>query len=542
MLNILSLLPVPILLFIFIVVGITLVTIRLRKVLYDSIEKDARQAKLLLTKINADTYSKNLFIREVRKRYKEASKKLEKVNTIALIERAYQDEAIEFLGKKLKIEQWNYFCKILPNLFIAFGLLGTFLGITQNLASISSILNTSQSTDMIAIENLREPLRSMGVAFSSSLVALLCSSIITVINFFWNTSLAKIELLNALEDYLDNVYQPEIDGHTRLDKAVDRMVRIQNSFLTNFHKSVTHILGRTLGNVANKIESENIKAVQNMNQLVSKFQDGTGHFVNASNSLDSSVKKLEEAIKQPNFLAYVTKLEISLIDLDSSVNQFKEASDVIKDSKFADSLNKFMKLALKVDELTQEVKRSNQYSGKILNANHTNIQSLLDSFKQSQDQLKENLNHMSVSLETSLEKNHSLTLSGLENFDKKFDVLVDVLTEKTNSINNMTVDALRKIYQYHQAIFDSLQEIQAIQSQGNDEIKLSNVQVDNVVKELKSNSENIISTINILKEVVNSFELSSQGQSEKLLATMSSKIQTHQDQLQDSLKIIADDN
>ncbi|MGD1919943.1 MAG: hypothetical protein ACFCAD_14270 [Pleurocapsa sp.] len=62
-------------------------------------------------------------------RFRQASLKLEQVNTMALIDGLYSQEKLKFLGISLRCEQWDYFCKALPNLLLAFGLLGTFIGI-----------------------------------------------------------------------------------------------------------------------------------------------------------------------------------------------------------------------------------------------------------------------------------------------------------------------------------------------------------------------------------------------------------------------------
>jgi hypothetical protein len=527
MLNVLSLLPIPILIFIFIIVSITLVTIRLRKVLYD-----------LIIRLKTDLS----FTKKIKNSYESASKQLERVNTPVLVDRIYSNERIDFFGKKLKIEQWDYFCRMLPNLLIAFGLLGTFLGITQNLASISGILNMSQSTDTIAIEDLRDPLKSMGIAFSSSLIALLCSSIITIVNFIWNINLAKSELLSALEDYLDNVYQPEITGHTRLDKAVERMSKIQENFLERFHEKVGIVLENTLSPVANKIADENIKLSEKLIYLGESFtgsagtiKNSSGEFNKAAEELIGFVSRIELAIQHENFREYARIL-------DNSVSQFKEASETIRDSKFSENLDKFTKLAFEIEALGDDVKGLNQQSRQFLTTNQKNIKLLLDLFEQNQNQLNITVDKMSANIENSLDKNYSLSLSSLNNFDKKVDILVNTLADKTNAINSMITDALRRIYQYHQAIFDSLQEIQALQSQENDEIKSSNAQASKVVETLKSNSENIVFTIDNLKEMINSLKLVEQEQSEKMLATISNKIQVHQDTLKESLKIIADDN
>jgi hypothetical protein len=365
MFEIFKLLPIHIAFFILIVVFITLLTVRLRRVLYHHLENSASKVKRLLTGLSPGKQPK--IVSKVERRYQQASQVLESVNTSALLEGIYQEEQFTFLGKEWKVEQWDYFCRILPNLLIAFGLLGTFLGITQNLTSISDILDTNGAGDMIAMQSLKEPLKSMGIAFSSSLVALLCSSIITIINFVWNTNIAKSELLTALEDYLDNIYQPTIEGHTRLDKAVDRMVNQQNEFLINFHANVSQTFATALTSISDKVIEGNRDANQAVIQLANRFTESSGtisnsadNFLKAARFLENQVNQIKQVIQHENFVVYAALLE-------DSTTQFKQASETLKNSQFADKLTsasdnigrsqqQFADSVLKINQSTKQLK------------------------------------------------------------------------------------------------------------------------------------------------------------------------------------------
>jgi len=84
------------------------------------------------------------------------------------------------------------------------------LGITINLAGLSQTISQVEIADIQSlVEQLNQPLQGMGIAFVTSLVAVACSSLLIVINFFWNTTLAKSTLINNIEDYLDNIYLPQ---------------------------------------------------------------------------------------------------------------------------------------------------------------------------------------------------------------------------------------------------------------------------------------------------------------------------------------------
>ncbi|MFM7790525.1 MAG: methyl-accepting chemotaxis protein, partial [Microcystis panniformis] len=160
-------------------------------------------------------------------------------------------------SKSLSCEKWDYFVRVLPNLLLAFGLLGTFFGITLNLTGISTLIDINNVDVQSLGEKLKTPLESMGIAFITSLIGLACSSLLTVINLIFNTNLAKVNLISSLEDYLDNILQPTVEGNSRLDKAVNRMVEKQETFLNNFHKEVKIVLESSLGKVAKEIADGN---------------------------------------------------------------------------------------------------------------------------------------------------------------------------------------------------------------------------------------------------------------------------------------------
>ena len=233
--------------------------------------------------------------------------------------------------------------------------MGTFWGITQNLSGISEVLNSNTSSSMISVQNLQTPLKSMGIAFSSSLVALFCSVLITFANFIWNTNLAKNNLLNSIEDQFDNIYQTEIDGDTRLSKVVKEMATLQDNFLIQFHEKVGSALADTLRPVAQKIADENEKSNQTLRQLGEKFTESSGTISRAAETFQSTIS---------SFSDYNNQLKESISSLADSSNilkvgslTFQEASVKIQESKFSENLeNLTQNLANTQSEFAQSTK------------------------------------------------------------------------------------------------------------------------------------------------------------------------------------------
>lgn len=271
-------------------------------------------------------------VNQLEERYKSVSQQVEQVNTVALIDSIFAEEVISIPGLSLHCDQIENLCRTLPNLLLAFGLLGTFWGITSNLYKVGqAIQNINQTgTDInLLIQELQPQLQGMSIAFLTSLVALLCSSILIIINVFFNTGLAKYKLINALEDYLDNIFRPNVQGDTRLDKAIDRMVTQQHEFLIRFHENVGQVLEDTFGRAALQISRENSKASTLAEKVYTGFVQSAKMIVEGAETFNTSAQSLKG---QTQILAGL-------------MPQFQKNSEMI----FAGA-NSFYKVAAKIEK------------------------------------------------------------------------------------------------------------------------------------------------------------------------------------------------
>ena len=236
-------------------------------------------------------------ITKIKESFRKASVGLKQTNTLALLETFYNEQ--KFWG--LRYDKWDYFCKSLPNLLITFGLLGTFLGITLNLGDVSGIINQDGASSSLVVEKLKNPLQSMSVAFVSSLVAIFFSSILTVLNFFCNTEIAKDNLFALLENYLDNDYfTPEINLEFKI-----------KSILNSVLNSVLYPQNQ---------ETQNQETQNNLEQLLSKvlkesLQPFSSTLLNSATIFQNSVSSLENQVTT----------------ISESATSLKEASQQVKD-------------------------------------------------------------------------------------------------------------------------------------------------------------------------------------------------------------------
>ncbi|MEA5510886.1 methyl-accepting chemotaxis protein [Crocosphaera sp. UHCC 0190] len=312
----------------------TILAIFLRVFLYRYLIDAANKVRRLVT-FNSSRGVQPKIVTILEDRFKQASLVLEKVNTEALVDGVYSQEKFNFFGNSLSCEKWDYFCRLLPNLLLAFGLLGTFLGITINLYNLSETISQVGGEADNFIDKFQVPLQSMGIAFITSLIALVCSSLLTLVNLRCNTTSAKYALISSLEDYLDNILQPTIEGKTRLDQAINRMVDQQNEFLTRFHENVTQAVRSSLGSVAQQIAEGNKEATNLAKQVYERFTEtagtlnrGSETFYQSALLLEKQVNSLKEIVQHENFVKYAKTLE-------NSAMCFLEASEMINNSQLS---------------------------------------------------------------------------------------------------------------------------------------------------------------------------------------------------------------
>jgi exonuclease VII small subunit len=382
-------------------------------------------------------------VKRLRNRYQKASKKLEHVNTLALIDSIYKDERVRFLGFKIQFDRADGITRALPNLLIAFGLIGTFLGITSNLTNISEIVTGfSDSSQNISglVQKLQSPLQDMGIAFSSSLFGLLFGSILTIANTILNTSLAKNQLIASLEDYLDNIYKPTVEGNTRLDTAIDRMVDQQQQFLLRFHENVGRVLETSFGRAANQIAEECGRINQIAENVYTNFSNAAGTistgattFQQAAISLESQTKSLADYLCEfksgvETFRASAEQLEKNsiiqnidrvLVELNTSQQAFTNSTQTLENS---------------LEGITSSNKTAAELAEKVYQSLHTSI-ACMDNSSTTIERSANTFSSAVTSMET-----HAQTLAffvpGIQKSAKTFETAANKL-EQNNIIQNL---------------------------------------------------------------------------------------------------------
>ncbi len=310
---------------VFLVIIPTILGIISRFCLYSHLSKVSHTIKRLLNRVDSDRLPH--IILRIEPRFQVGTSVSENLNTAAIIEGTYSQERVKILGLSFSCEALEYFTRLLPNLLLSFGLLGTFLGITINLANLSQTLTQVDITDVRSlVAELDQPLQGMGIAFITSLIAVACSALLTVINLLWNTNITKSALLSFLEDYIDNIYLPGLQTAHPLNSALER--------LNQDFSSMMHHLGNTIE--------------QSITNAFSRIEHSADTFKQAANALEQS--------------RFPDKLSSATSDLAIAQNIFSQSSLVLQKStqSFEASLDSMQTLTRKIVEVEEEVNQVNQ--------------------------------------------------------------------------------------------------------------------------------------------------------------------------------------
>ena len=501
----------PYLIFItlFLVVIPSLVTIFLRISLYrylinlnNKIQKLIQQG----AKKDKDKEEGELKIIQILKnRFKQASKQLDYINTGALIDQVYSQEKIN--GKGLTCEQIDYLCRILPNLLLAFGLLGTFLGITINLSTLSQTINQANANDVSnLVTELKKPLEGMSIAFTTSLTGLFFSAVLTVFNFLFNSGLAKYRLISSLEDYLDNIYLPEVQGDARLDKIVNRMVSQQDEFLTNFGETVRKAVEQSMGKVAKQIADGNRETTNLARQVYERFTEAAGTISRAADDFENSMSELNttsQIFKQSaetfNQSQFPKQLSAATSDLASTQKRFSESATSLAATTelIQQVLIEIQTCSYALITLADDIKTINQSSIKVLDLHQNNqniLSEIIPKLKQGANSYQKAVNKLDVLDKRVVDKVNSLGV-----LITAINDLVETVKSHTSEVNSTIASASNQIDGNNQKIQTFVNNIEGYVHQFS--LEFTNIQSD-LIKLLQDNNSQLISEYQTVSNIM----------------------------------------
>ncbi|MEH2422372.1 MAG: hypothetical protein V7K48_16100 [Nostoc sp.] len=494
----------------------SIATIFLRLALYQHILLLEEKVRRLINRQSPGQQPK--ILEELERRFREASRNLDQVDTTALIDQVYSQEKVW----GFTCEQIDYFCRILPNLLLAFGLLGTFLGITLNLATLSQTINqtnTSNVSNLVA--ELKKPLEGMSIAFTTSLTGLFFSTFLTLFNWFKNTSFAKYRLICSLEDYLDNIYHPQIQGDTRLDKIVNKMVSQQDEFLTRFGDTVRDAVEKSIGSVAKQIAEGNKEAADLAKQVYQGFYQAAGTISGAANDFEHAIAELNtksHIFKQSAEIfansQFPQKLSAATANLTTMQERFSQSTaSLAQTTKFIETaLIEVQHCSQELANLARDIKKANQTSIQVLELHQNNPNSLgeiIPQLKQGATSFSKSINKLEKLEQRIANKADSLT------------ELLEVVKSYTEQVN-LAIEALgdRLILNLSQQIGSNNQQVKAVIANFEEYTNQLGIKFDisksDFMGLMQNNNENFTSEYKsvsalIVKGIIQQTEINKQG-------------------------------
>ncbi|WP_071189074.1 hypothetical protein [Trichormus sp. NMC-1] len=360
-----------------------------------------------------------------------------------------------------------------------------------------------------------------GIAFKTSLIGIGLSFILTISYGFWNTSFAKYQLISSLEDYLDNIYLPQVQGDARLDRIVNRMVDQQDVFLTNFGETVREAVEKSMGKVAQQIADGNRETTDLARQVYEKFTDAAGTISRAANEFENSMSELnstsqifKESAETFNKSDFPLKLSLATVDLSNTQQNFSEsaASLAATTELIINSLIELENCSQSLINLGEDIKGINQSSIQVLDLHQTNqtqMSKIIPQLQQGANSFSEAINKLDqleikVSDKADSLNNVEVSLNQLLEFVKYNSELVKYNTEQMNVAFDNLGDSFisnfsQKIDHNHQQFQTVISNIEGYANQFI--IKFDTIKLD-LISLLQNNNVELISEYKNVSNII----------------------------------------
>lgn len=408
----------------------SVVAILLRILLHFDLVNQGNKVKRL---IHQQSINKPKFLEYLESRFADASSKIEQVNTGALIDQVYSRQRLFGL---ISYEQIEYFGRILPNLLVSFGLLGTFVGITINLTSLSQTVSDTNATDVSSLlRELQVPLQGMGIAFTTSLVAILFSAIVTSVNFIFNTNLAKSRLISLLEDYLDNIYLQTIEGQTQLDKVVKAVAYSFEGFLTKFGQTVRVGVESALQDKIQEICDANTTTSKLAEQTFVRLGEAAATVAKSSKDFQIASDRFLEVAQIFEHSQFPQKLANSTAELANIQSNFSQSTSTLASAVQAIEIVviELQGYSKRLAKFGEQITSNNQTSLRLLESHQSNQQSFAEMIRQLQEASQGF--QLAVGTLDSLQRRVVSKADNLDEVQVQLKSLADALNNSTDGIS-----------------------------------------------------------------------------------------------------------
>ena len=256
-----------------------------------------------------------------------------------------------------KISRYEKWLKALPATCIAFGLLGTFLGLTLAIINTNTALEGIESMNQFT-KKMQMPFSSMSSAFWTSIFGVSASLLLNLFSIRVET--AKDTFYDYMENYLDNIIYPLY--------AISDYDEFNNTIKVTMMDLTKEM--RTL------------------------FEDGVKELVSSINTNTIDLTKTAEGLSN-----YTKDLDRLTKNLDKSVNNFKEPVDIFKSSIY-----EFTSVSEDLSDVMKDTMNKVTINVDKLDSNLTSLYDVVDNNKRELSSISEVLKRDSYTLNESYNK------------------------------------------------------------------------------------------------------------------------------------------
>lgn len=238
------------------------------------------------------------------------------VNTQAIIEKNFN---LRLRGLALG----ERFIKNTNTLLITLGLFGTFVGLTSAVAQLAGIFINMDMAELVEnagiqelLKHLVSSLQGMSVAFTTSLVGVGCSIILTILLTIVNAQEVRENLMIHIEEYLDNTVSLVVSQDKETEYTM--MNNILRETFTEFGDRIQASLQRTVESFGDKLTN----VVMDVN-VSSKTLDATvERFDSSLANFASNMKDLNEF--NINMRNNIERMDVNFIKVAESLTKTSE--------------------------------------------------------------------------------------------------------------------------------------------------------------------------------------------------------------------------
>lgn len=261
-----------------------------KKILADIRDRDNRENKIFEYNV----------LNDIVKDFKSArDRHIEEINSMAIIEK----NIMKSLSKYSLLER---FIKQSVSLMIILGLVGTFYGLTLSISDLVALLTNASASVVGDVNSITEGLilavRSMSVAFVTSLFGIVSAIVVTIIKVLISIDSKKEQLILETEEYIDNTLSKKSrrlddvndNGKTNLEVSLDAFGDQIESNLKELTSEISYRLTHSSKEMYQSAEI--IKdSIDKFDQSLDKFNSNVRDFSEFNHHLKTNIERMSVA-------------------------------------------------------------------------------------------------------------------------------------------------------------------------------------------------------------------------------------------------------